>query len=303
MPLYVDDYLADTFELERHEHGAYLLLILAYWKNRGPLADDDEVLRRLAKASRREWSSIRSMVSPFFEITSGFWRHGRIDHELQKAAGVSMAAAENAKLSNIAQGRGDVRETRSRTRSRHVRVHEQDRSVYADETLDTQPTTTSSTSAIAPVEETAFPVGLDSAGFRAAWLDWLAYRREAKLGKWKPRTVSAKLAEMAGWGEAAAIESIRSSIANGWQGLFEPKVAAGATFAQIRPQPKVDPLPDARRKLRALVEAVAEGAEVAVDAAALHRAEMCATAAEVDELTKAWIAANRPTIEASGVWR
>ena len=81
------------------------------------------------------------------------------------------------------------------------------------------------------------PGPLNTPAFRAAWLDWLAYRRERKLAIWKPITVRATLIELAGLGEPAAIESIRKSIANGWQGLFEPKTTLTAGRASSAPDP------------------------------------------------------------------
>lgn len=69
----------------------------------------------------------------------------------------------------------------------------------------------------------SFPKQLDTDAFRQAWADLAAYRREQHWRPWKPRTIIAKLSEMATWGHDAAIEAIRKTIANGWQGVFPPK--------------------------------------------------------------------------------
>lgn len=75
--------------------------------------------------------------------------------------------------------------------------------------------------------EYPLPDALDVPAFRSAWLDWLDYRRERKLGAWKPRTIEAKLAELAEIGPTRAAEAIRRSIANGWQGIFPDRNGAG----------------------------------------------------------------------------
>jgi uncharacterized protein YdaU (DUF1376 family) len=85
MPLYVGDYLADTTMLTRDQHGAYLLLIMAYWRKRGPLPDRDESLAAAAKCSPKEWKAIRPILEPYFKVSNGVWAHTRIEEELTKA--------------------------------------------------------------------------------------------------------------------------------------------------------------------------------------------------------------------------
>jgi uncharacterized protein YdaU (DUF1376 family) len=102
MPLYIGDYLSDTMHLTRDQHGAYILLIMAYWRNGGPLPDDDCHLAAIAKASQTEWQTLRPPLVTFFKVGRGIWRHKRIDAELdaarnrlnaRKAAGLKGAEA------------------------------------------------------------------------------------------------------------------------------------------------------------------------------------------------------------------
>lgn len=67
------------------------------------------------------------------------------------------------------------------------------------------------------------PAELETEAFRAAWADWLAYRRECKVSQYRPRALAAQLAMLAEWGPDAAVDSIRQSIRQQWRGLFEPK--------------------------------------------------------------------------------
>jgi len=80
----------------------------------------------------------------------------------------------------------------------------------------------------AEVQGVTFPAGLETEAFRAAWADWLAYRRECKISTYKPRALAAQLATLAEWGHDVAIESIRQSIRQQWRGLFEPKASFGS---------------------------------------------------------------------------
>lgn len=89
MPLNVGDYLADTGHLSTTQHGAYLLLIMHYWRKRG-LPDDDKQLAAIAKLPLRIWLDNRETIQAFF--FSG-WRHKRVEAELQKRAEISAKRA------------------------------------------------------------------------------------------------------------------------------------------------------------------------------------------------------------------
>ncbi len=80
MPLYIGDYLADTIGLTLSQHGTYLLLIFAYWRNGGPLSAAE------AKAVMRDaLPTDTARIALFFRIEGGKWHHSRIDRELARA--------------------------------------------------------------------------------------------------------------------------------------------------------------------------------------------------------------------------
>lgn len=66
MPLYVADYLADTRRLSTLEHGAYMLLIMDYWRH-GGLPDDDIKLARIAGLTEADWLRFKPTIMRFFE--------------------------------------------------------------------------------------------------------------------------------------------------------------------------------------------------------------------------------------------
>lgn len=84
MPLYVADYLSATSRLTTEQHGAYLLILMDYWKN-GPPPDNDGVLAQITRLSPSAWSNARTMLEAFFQVQSGQWSHHRVDEELAKA--------------------------------------------------------------------------------------------------------------------------------------------------------------------------------------------------------------------------
>jgi uncharacterized protein YdaU (DUF1376 family) len=89
MPLYVGDYLGDTGHLTTAQHGAYLLLMMHYWR-KGELPDDDRQLSKITKLPLRTWCEYRPTLQDFFYEG---WKHKRIDAELARMMQVSQKRA------------------------------------------------------------------------------------------------------------------------------------------------------------------------------------------------------------------
>ena len=84
MPLYVGDYLSKTTRLTTEQHGAYLLLLLDYWKN-GPPPDQDTVLAQITRLHLPKWMAIRKVLEEFFEVRDEVWICSHLDEECRKA--------------------------------------------------------------------------------------------------------------------------------------------------------------------------------------------------------------------------
>ena len=99
MPLYVADYLADTRRLSTVEHGAYMLLIMEYWRI-GGLPSDDRKLARIVGLSEGEWAEIRGNIADLFQDG---WKHKRIETELEKAKAKNERRVEAGRRGGVAK--------------------------------------------------------------------------------------------------------------------------------------------------------------------------------------------------------
>ncbi len=96
MPLYVGDYLADTAHLTTEQSGAYLHLLMHYWRN-GPLPDSDSALAQICKLTPDAWSNAQAMLRPFFFVGhDGKLHQKRSDRELEVWNAKGLKAKEKA---------------------------------------------------------------------------------------------------------------------------------------------------------------------------------------------------------------
>jgi len=85
MPLYIGDHLKETGDLSAMEVGAYIRLQVQYWSTQKPLLDDDERLARVSGLTPKEWRNVRDVMTEFFDVADGIWRHVRLDKLLMEA--------------------------------------------------------------------------------------------------------------------------------------------------------------------------------------------------------------------------
>ena len=96
MPLCIGDYLADTSHLSTLHHGAYLLLLMHYWRT-GPLPNDPEQLANICKMTPDAWSIAQAVLGKFFSIgEDGMLHQKRADKEIAAALSNRKSAKEKA---------------------------------------------------------------------------------------------------------------------------------------------------------------------------------------------------------------
>ena len=98
---YVGDYARDTAHLSLSEHGAFLLLLAAYYGTEKPLAADMGSLYRIARAMNpAEQKAVKSVADQFFPVSShdGLRHNARADELIAKAlARIETARANGGK--------------------------------------------------------------------------------------------------------------------------------------------------------------------------------------------------------------
>jgi uncharacterized protein YdaU (DUF1376 family) len=166
MPLGIGAYLGKTMHLTTLHHGAYLLLLMDYWK-RGPLPDDESQLASICKmdASSSAWSSAWAVLKPFFSLgEDGRWHNDRADLEIAKADANRYAATVKAK--NAANARYHKHCSKDATSIRQASLKQ---------TPSPSPTDITTTPPISP-QKFELPIWIPE----RAWMDYEQMRAKKK---------------------------------------------------------------------------------------------------------------------------
>ena len=115
MPIYWADYLADTTHLSTFQHGCYLLLIAAYWRNGGPLPNDLTRLAHICRTTKDKLARYGNPVLGMFTCKDNLLWHQRIEKEIKRSNDRINAARTAGQRS--AQRRANQSQSQSQSQS------------------------------------------------------------------------------------------------------------------------------------------------------------------------------------------
>lgn len=93
---YPGDYARDTRDLNLTQHGAYRMLLDAYYSTERPIPDAAK-FRVVGAFTEQEQNETQWVLNRFFELRDGHWHHERADREIEKAQPRIRAARENGR--------------------------------------------------------------------------------------------------------------------------------------------------------------------------------------------------------------
>ena len=134
---YLGDYTKDTKGPSMLEHGAYFMLLTAYYSDEGPLPDEPERLNRICAAtSPEEIKAVSYIINRFFPLKNGDRRNKRADDEIKKARKFSEIQRKKAlSRGNAGAMPGQCPEDASHV---HVHVHSSDTDSESDSESDSK---------------------------------------------------------------------------------------------------------------------------------------------------------------------
>lgn len=88
MPLFTDALIGDTTHLSAEQFGAYVLILIATWRNNGQaLPDDEKQLANVCRVSVAKWrKTLRPILQKFFTVSESGWHQQRLEIEWDRVS-------------------------------------------------------------------------------------------------------------------------------------------------------------------------------------------------------------------------
>lgn len=97
MTVYGGDFLKATMSFNTQEVGAYFLIMLAYWTEKGPLKNSDEELSSIARLPLEQFLRVKLKLLKGFVIENDMLRNKEWDRNIAKALKQKRASSERGR--------------------------------------------------------------------------------------------------------------------------------------------------------------------------------------------------------------
>ena len=201
---HIGDYRTATAHLTLEEDATYKRLLDYQYDKEAPILNDALVIARRIRSTEK---LVNAMLEEFFTLTDEGWIHKRVMERINEHKEFISKQVDNGRKGGR---KPNPNPSLSQRQPSQYPIPNNQLPIPNIETTQ-------------PDYFHALPEVLQTEDFKKAWISYLQYRTERKLSPLLPKSLEAKWRQMAGWGNAASLKQIEEAIANGWQGIFEPK--------------------------------------------------------------------------------
>ena len=228
---YAADFMIGIMGMSDEETGVYIKMLSTQWLH-GSLPNCKKAIKKMIN-SRKVPSEI--VLRKFAICDDGFLRNERMEIVRQKQISYADTMKNNANSRWNKKKNADA-----------IAMQMHDDSICKTDALHSSSSSSSSTTPKTNNNKeraVALVLPFDSPDFKLFWANWQQHRIEKKA-KLTPTATKQQLERLAEMGEERAIAALKHSMANGWQGIYEPGIspsngiykANGKTYAERHPQ-------------------------------------------------------------------
>lgn len=231
---HIGDFIRDTARIPDAQCMAYLRLIWMYYETESPIQNDIDAVAFKIGANVADLKLI--LAHFFFLHDDNCWHQSRCDREILEYRAKSKKCKDSA---NARWKNANAMRTHNERNADEPKI-DANQEPRTNNHKEEDPLTPKGgvAKATRASDIAQIPASLDSESFRAAWEDFKKHRIEKRC-KMTP-TMSEKLLEkLEKHGEWVAIQAIKTSIENGWQGVFPEKVINSDPKVAL-PFPEID---------------------------------------------------------------